>query len=93
MTTITMRNTKAQMLAEIERLRERCESLQAALRAASQPPRSEGSLEPSERRNKLEAMKGLALKYRCAVRLRGGAIEMYSRERQCWIPVTEDAQP
>jgi hypothetical protein len=86
---ITMRNTKAQMFAEIERLRERCESLEAALRAASQPERS---LEPSERRAKLEALKAFATKFRCSARLRDGVIELYSKQRGCWVAAPE-AQP
>lgn len=90
MAQITMRNTKAQMLAEIERLREQVETLEAALRAASQPSRSEGSLEPSERRARHEAMKALATRFQCAVRLRDGQIEAYSRKRGCWVAVPED---
>jgi hypothetical protein len=90
MSTITMRSTKAQMLAEIERLRERCESLEAALCAASQPERS---LEPSERRSKLEAMKALATKFRCSVRIRDGVIELYSKQQGCWVAASEEAQP
>lgn len=93
MAQITMRNTKAQMLEEIARLRERCESLEAALRAASQPSRSEGSLEPSERRARHEAMKALATRFRCAVRLRNGAIEMYSKQQGCWVAAPEEDQP
>lgn len=90
MAQITMRNTKAQMLAEIERLREQVETLEAALRAASQPSRSEGSLEPSERRARHEAMKALATRFRCAVRLRDGVIELYSKQQGGWVAVSED---
>ena len=94
MANITMRSTKAQMFEEIARLREQVETLEQQLRAAKQPERQpEGSLEPSERRARHEAMRALATRFRCAVRLRGDTIEVYSRKRQCWVPVPEDAQP
>jgi len=87
MATITMRNTKAQMFAEIERLREQVETLEQQLRAAKQPERS---LSRTERREKLEAMKALATRFRCAVRLRDGVIELYSKQQGGWVAVSED---
>lgn len=87
---ISMRSTKKQMFAEIERLRERCDALEQQLRAASRPERS---LEPSERRSKLEALKAFATKFRCSTRLRDGVIELYSKQRGCWVAVPEEDQP
>lgn len=91
MSTISMRSTKKQMFEEITRLRERCDALEQQLRAASQPAeRSEGS---RERRSKLEAMRALAIKFRCSTRLRDGVIELYSKQQGCWVAASEEDQP
>ena len=76
---VSMRSTKAQMYAEIQRLRAQSQHRQAP--------------DLSERRAKLEALKAFATKFRCSARLRDGVIELYSRKRQCWIAVPEGVQP
>ena len=83
---VSMRSTKAQMYAEIQRLRALCD-LQSQPRQARQAP------ELSERRAKLEALKAFATKFRCSARLRDGVIELYSKKRGCWVAVPEGAQP
>lgn len=80
---VSMRSTKAQMYAEIERLRALCD-LQARPRQAP---------DLSARRAKLEALKAFATKFRCSARLRDGVIELYSRKRGCWVAVPEGVQP
>lgn len=88
--TISMRSTKAQMYAEIERLRALCEQQAQQLRAASQPRQAP---DLSERRTKLAALKAFATKFRCSARLRDGIIELYSKKRGCWVAVPEGVQP
>ena len=106
---VSIRSTKAQLMAEIERLRALCEAQEQQLqrlralceaqeqqlRAASQPrqPRQAPGLSDSERRAKLEALKAFATKFRCPARLRDGAIELYSKKRRCWVAVPEGVQP
>lgn len=94
--TVSMRSTKAQMYAEIERLRALCEAQEQQLRAASQPrqPRqAHQAPDLSERRAKLEALKTFATKFHCSARLRDGIIELYSKKRGCWVAVPEGVQP
>jgi len=79
---VSMRNTKAQMYAAYEEYAE-----MKRLRAASQ------TLDLSERRAKLEALKAFAAKFHCTARLRDGVIELYSKKRGCWVAVPEGAQP
>lgn len=86
---VSMRSTKAQMYAEIERLRALCDLQAQQLRAASQ----RGAPELSERRAQLEALKAFATKFRCSARLRDGVIELYSKKRDCWVAVPEGVQP
>lgn len=81
---VSMRSTKAQMYAEIQRLRALCDSYEKQLR---QVP------DLSERRAKLETLKAFATKFRCSARLRDGDIELYSKKRGCWVAVPEGAQP
>ena len=88
--TISMRSTKAQMYAEIKRLRALCARQEQQLRAVSQPRRTPDLL---ERRAKLETLKSLAKKFHCPARLRDGVIEIYSKKRRCWVTVPEGVQP
>lgn len=90
---VSMRSTKAQMYAEIERLRALCDLQSQQLRAASQPRQARQAPELSERRTKLEALKAFASKFNCTARLRDGVIELYSKKRSCWVTVPEGAQP
>ena len=90
---ISMRSTKAQMYAEIQRLRALCDLQAQQLRAASQPRQAHQAPDLSERRAKLEALKTFAKKYRCSARLRDGVIELYSKKRGCWVAVPEGVQP
>ena len=88
---ISMRSTKAQMYAEIQRLRALCEAQEQQLRAASQL-RQRGAPELLERRAQLEALKAFATKFRTTARLRDGVIELYSRKRRCWFAASEGVQ-
>ena len=76
---VSMRSTKAQMCAEIQRQRAQSQHRQAP--------------DLSERRAKLEALKAFATKFRCSARLRDGVIELYSKKRGCWVAVPEGVQP
>ena len=91
--TVSIRSTKVQMYAEIQRLRALCEAQEQQLRAASQPRQPRQAPDLSERRAKLEALKAFATKFRCSARLRDGVIELYSKKRGCWVAVPEGAQP
>jgi hypothetical protein len=88
-----MRSTKAQMYAEIERLRALCDLQAQQLRAASQPRPAHQAPDLSERRAKLEVLKAFATKFRCSARLNNGVIELYSKKRGRWVAVPEGAQP
>lgn len=88
---ITARSTKAQMYAEIERLRALVDQQEQQLRAANEEieqlrarPQTPNT---SDRSSLHQAARALAMKHRCMVRIRDGAIERYSRDRQCWVAV------
>lgn len=93
---ITARSTKAQMYAEIERLRALVDQQEQQLRAQREEieqlrarPQTPNT---SDRSAQLQAAKALAMRHRCMVRIRDGVIELYSRKRQCWVAASEGAQ-
>ena len=106
---ISMRNTKAQMYSEIERLRALLDQrdLEIADQAetirrrdakieelsASTAPQPRQAPELSERRTKLDTLRTFATKFHCTARLRDGVIELHSKRRGCWVAVPEGAQP
>lgn len=87
---VSMRSTKAQMYAEIQRLRALCDAYEKQREAAKQPRQAP---DLSERRAKLEALKAFATKFRCSARLRDGVIELYPKKRGCWVAVPEGVKP
>lgn len=75
---VSLRSTKTQMYAEIERLRELCDRQEQQLRARTSNKAIVLSI-PSNlgHRAKHEVAKNLAAELRCMTRVRDGAIEAY----------------
>ncbi len=79
---ITIKSTKAEMLAEITRLR--AELDEARKPAQRRTPRV-------DREPLIARMRELSLKYKTTCRLNGDTIQLYSRKRREWRDVPADA--
>lgn len=95
-TKIELQQINARLAAENAALRAELSSLHGDIANGVLVPATQRTQrrvqDTSVRRTKLEALKHLATKFRCAARLRDGAIELYSRKRQCWVAVPEGEQ-
>jgi hypothetical protein len=93
---VSSRDRKDVIYAELQRLRQLVDQQEQQLRAANEEierlSAQRQAPSTSERSAQLQVAKALAMKHRCIVRIRDGAIERYSRDRQCWVTVSEGAQ-